>query len=143
MAPRDIDRLQAELEELFADLWQVPRFARSHRGFRPAADCYRTADALTVVLELSGVDPAMLAVVAVERALVVSGTRERPRVDGQVFQQMELEYGPFRREIALAEDVDVDGAEASYEHGMLTVRLPVAHPQPRRDQVAIVVRRVG
>lgn len=143
VAPRDIDRLQAEIDELFADLWQVPRFIGAHRGFRPAADCYRTADALTIVLELPGVDPASIQVVAVERSLVVAGTRERPRVDGQVFQQMELEYGAFRREIALGEDVDVGGAEASYEHGMLTVRLPLAQPQPRHEHVAIIVRRTG
>lgn len=143
MAPRDIDRLQAEIEELFADLWQVPRFIGAHRGFRPAADCYRTADALTIVLELPGVDPATIQVVAVEGALRVSGIRERPRVEGQVFQQMELEYGPYRREVALADDVDVDAAEASYEHGILTVRLPLTKPQPRREQVAIIVRRAG
>lgn len=143
MAPRDIDRLQAEIEELFADLWQVPRFIGAHRGFRPAADCYRTADALTIVLELPGVDPATIQVVAVEGALQVSGIRERPRVEGQVFQQMELEYGPYRREVALADDVDVDAAEASYEHGILTVRLPLTKPQPRREQVAIIVRRAG
>ena len=143
MVPRDIDRLQAEIEELFADLWQVPRFAGTRRSFRPAADCYRTSDALTIVLELPGVDPASIQVVAVERALVVAGTRERPRVAGQVFQQMEIEYGPFRREIALAEDVDVDEAEASYEHGVLTVQLPLAQRQPRREHVAIVVRRSG
>ena len=143
MAPRDIDRLQAEIEELFADLWQVPRFAGTRRSFRPAADCYRTPDALTIVLELPGVDPASIQVVAVERALIVAGTRERPRVAGQVFHQLELEYGPFRREIALAEDVDADAAEASYEHGLLTVQLPLARRQPRQEQVAIVVRRSG
>ena len=121
----------------------MPRFVGAHRGFRPAADCYRPAEALTIVLERPGVDPASIQVVAGERALVMAGTRERPRVDGQVFQQMELEYGPFRREISLGEDIDVDGAEASYEHGMLTVRLPLAQRKPRREHVAIVVRRIG
>ena len=42
--PRDIDQLQREIQELFSDLWQVPRFAGTRRGFRPQADCYRTDD---------------------------------------------------------------------------------------------------
>jgi len=44
MARRDIDRLQGEIEELFADLWQVPRFAGMRHGFRPAVDCFVTED---------------------------------------------------------------------------------------------------
>src|SRR2546421_11799621 len=41
---RDIDYLQGEIQELFADLWQVPRFAGLRRGFRPQSDCFRTED---------------------------------------------------------------------------------------------------
>ena len=141
VTPRDIDRLQAEIHELFADLWQVPRFVGAHRGFRPAADCYRTPDALTIVLELPGIEPASIKVTAVEHSIVVAGIRERPRVADQVFQQMELEYGHFRREIALGEDVGVEGAEASYEHGMLTVRLPLSQRPVRQEHVEIAVRR--
>ena len=44
MARRDIDRLQGEIEELFADLWQVPRFTGMRRGFRPAVDCFHTTE---------------------------------------------------------------------------------------------------
>ena len=41
--PRDpIDRLRVEMEELFNDLWQVPRFTRRQGGFRPQIDCYST-----------------------------------------------------------------------------------------------------
>ncbi|HVM68450.1 MAG TPA: Hsp20/alpha crystallin family protein [Gaiellaceae bacterium] len=104
MARRDIDRLQGEIEELFADLWQVPRFSGLRRGFRPAADCFHTDEPhqLTVVLELAGVDPESLEVTVAERALTVAGTRARPRVDGQVYQQMEIEYGAFSRTVRSA-----------------------------------------
>jgi len=44
MARRDIDRLQEEIEELFADLWQVPRFSGLRHGFRPNVDCFHTDD---------------------------------------------------------------------------------------------------
>ncbi len=143
MARRDIDRLQGEIEELFADLWQVPRFSGLRHGFRPAADCFHTDDPhrLTIVLELAGVDPESVAVVVEERELTISGERRRPRVAGQVYQQMEIEYGRFARTIQLVEDVDVAAASADYEHGLLTVTLPIAERPPRPEPVLIAVER--
>ena len=38
---------------------------------------------------------------------------------------MEIEYGPFQRQVRLAEDVDPERARARYEHGILTIELPV------------------
>ena len=144
MAKRDIDRLQGEIEELFADLWQVPRFAGLRHGFRPSVDCFHTADPhqLTVVVELPGVDPESVEVAVEERSLTISGERVRPRIEGQVYQQMELEYGAFTRSIQLAEDVDVGASNASYERGLLTITLPISERPPRPQAVAIIVRRI-
>lgn len=145
MARRDIDRLQGEIEELFADLWQVPRFSGLRHGFRPAVDCFHTDEPhqLTIVVELAGVDPESVAVGIEERALTISGERRRPRVDGQVYQQMEIEYGAFSRTINLLEDVDGSAAGASFERGLLTVTLPIADRPQRPERVAIVVVRSG
>ena len=123
MTRRDID----ELEALFADLWQGPRFA-ARRSFRPNVDSYHTDDPheLTVVVELPGVDPDSIAVVAGERMLVVAGERPRPVASGRVYQQMEIEYGPFQRQVHLPEDVDPDQAHAEYQRGILRITLPVA-----------------
>jgi HSP20 family protein len=138
------DKLQEEIEELFADLWQVPRFAGLHRGLRPNVDSYHTDDPheLTVVVELPGVDPAALSVVAHERTLVISGERTRPSVQGAVYQQMEVEYGPFRRQIRLSEDIDPKRASARYDRGVLTVTLPIAEkPTPVVERYTITVSR--
>jgi HSP20 family protein len=144
MPRRDVDRLQEEIEELFADLWQVPRFAGVRRGFRPNVDCFHTDDphALTVVVELPGVDPASVRVVAGERVLVVAGERQRPQVAGRVYQQMEIEYGPFQRQVRLAENVDPEHAQATFEHGVLTVRLPVVETSPPAGRYRITVERL-
>jgi HSP20 family protein len=125
------DRLE-EIEELFADLWQVPRFAGLHRGFRPNVDSFHTDDPheLTVVVELPGVEPGSLTIQVSERLLVVAGERVRPKVEGLVYQQMEIEYGPFQRQVRLSEDVDPTRTSARYEHGVLTVSLPVAERRP-------------
>jgi HSP20 family protein len=144
MARRDADRLQEEIEELFTDLWQVPRFAARH-GFRPAVDCFVTDEPhqLNVVVELAGVDPESIEIGVAERALTISGERPRPRVGGQVYQQAEIEYGHFERRIPLGHEVAVASASAVYEAGMLRITLPIAKRAPRGRAVAIVVRRVG
>jgi HSP20 family protein len=127
MTRRDIDKLHDEIEELFADLWQVPRFSGLRTGWRPNVDSYHTDDPhqLTVVIELPGVDPDSISIVVGERALAVSGDRPRPKVEGRVYQQMEIEYGPFRRLVRLPEDVDPEQANAQFERGIVTVTLPV------------------
>ena|SRR5919201_1427278 len=138
---RDIDDLQGEIQELFADLWQVPRFSGLRRGFRPQCDCFRTDDpaALHVVFELAGVDPDSLEVVASGRTLVVAGVRERASAAGARYRQMEIEYGRFERRIELGENVDAEQATAAYERGMLRIVFPVATRAPR----AKVSIRVG
>jgi HSP20 family molecular chaperone IbpA len=144
----DIDRLHDEIKELVDDLWQVPRFVAGRRsGFRPNVDCIRSDDppALHVIVELPGVDPKSIRVVAADRVLVVAGERLRPGLIGR-YQQMELEYGPFQRRISLAEPVDTATATARYEKGILTVELPIAarapeaEPEPEPQRVTIVIR---
>jgi len=141
VAPRDVDKLQAEIEELFADLWQVPRFAGLRKGFRPNVDSYQTEEPheLTVVIELPGIDPTSLELVVGERALLIAGERRRPKVEGRVYQQMEIEYGPFRRQIRLPVDVDPGAAHARYEHGIVTITLPVAEQAPPKPRGRIAV----
>jgi HSP20 family protein len=140
---RDIDRLQNELEELFAELWQVPAFSGLRRGFRPDVDCFLTPDPpeLTVVVAVPGVDPEEFALAAASRSLVVTGVRRRPRVPGTHYQLMEIEYGSFERQIRLPVDVDVDGATATYARGLLTIVLPVTQRPLGPVRVPIKVRQ--
>jgi HSP20 family protein len=142
MARRDVDKLQEEIEELFADLWQVPRFSGIRHGFRPNVDCFHTdgPHALTVLVELPGVDPASVQIVAGERVLLISGERKRPKVPGRVYQQMEIESGPFQRQVRLVEDVDPERAHATFDNGVLTIELPVVE-HPRTGRIVITVER--
>src|SRR6266545_2527290 len=108
---RDIDRLN-ELEELFTDLWQVPRFAAGmRRGYRPQIDVSRSDD------------PSAL------------------KIDGEVWYRSEIEYGPFERQLELAEDVDAKNTTATYERGLLRIVLPLAARAPKAARVPIEVRR--
>jgi HSP20 family protein len=142
---RDFEHAAEEIEQLFADLWQVFPFSRSlRRGYRPQVDVYRSEDppTLTVQIELPGVDPDDVRLVASSQALLIAGERRRPKDCGH-YQQLEIDYGPFQRQITLAEDVDPEGSNATYERGILTVRLPVAPRPAPRESVSIVVRRVS
>ena len=139
---RDLEHAADEIEQLFADLWQVFPFSRGlRRGFRPQMDVFRSDDppTLTVHIELPGIDPEDVKLVVSAQALLVAGERRRPKEGGH-FQQMEIDYGPFQRQITLAEDVDPEQATATYERGMLTVRLPIAPRPTPRESVSITVR---
>lgn len=140
---RNFGDLQGEVQELFADMWQVPGFTGMRRGYRPQGDCFRTDDppALNVVLELPGADPASIVVLVAGRSFTVSGVRERPMLPGARYQQMEIEYGPFQRRIDLGEDVDADRATAAYERGLLRIVLPLATRARTQTQITIEVRR--
>jgi HSP20 family protein len=140
---REPERLKHEIDELIAELWQVPRFTGRRGAIRPHVDCYSTSEPpeLTVIVELPGVDPDEVQIVATGRTLLVAGQRQRPRSEGRVYQQMEIDYGPFERELSLADDVDTAGARATYSQGLLTIVLPLAkRPRPRGVRVPIEVR---
>ena len=61
-------------------------------------------------------------------------------MDGQVYQQAEIEYGRFERRIPLEQVIDAAAATAAYEAGMLRVTLPVADRAPSGSAVVLVVR---
>jgi HSP20 family protein len=139
---RDFEHAAEEIEQLFADLWQVFPFSRSlRRGYRPQVDVYRSDDppTLTVQVELPGVDPEDVQLIASPQALLIAGERRRPKDCGH-YQQLEIDYGPFQRSITLAEDIDPEAATATYERGILTIRLPVAPRPAQRESVSISVR---
>jgi HSP20 family protein len=110
------------------ELWEVARFSGPRRGFQPQCDCYRTDDppAVHLLLELPGVDPDDVRIVAAGTALVVSGVRERPHPAGARYHQIEIEYGPFERRIELSEEVDVDAVTVNYEAGILQLEVPLS-----------------
>ena len=129
-----------QLEELFSELWQLPGFG-TRRGYRPQVDCYRSDEppAVTVVVDLPGVEPDDVEITVTERTVNIVGERRRPKRGARVsYRQMELEYGPFQRRVSLAEDVDPDRAEAHYERGQLTIVMPLAR-KPCAGRIMIVL----
>src|ERR671925_334411 len=77
--------LRDEIDDLFADLWQVSRIGGLRRGFRPPLDCFRTddPDTFTVVVDIAGIDPEAVNVTTADRSLVISGERRRDEGGGR------------------------------------------------------------
>ena len=135
--------LRDEIDELFGDLWQLSRLSGRRRAFRPPVDSFRSDDppVFTVVVELAGVDPDRVSVSAAQGALVISGERRREPCEGRVYQQIEIEHGPFQRVVRLPEDVDLSQADARYERGLLTIAMPIATREELLQPVPIEIRR--
>jgi len=139
--PKRRETLPDEIEELFVELWQLPGFVSQRNRYRPQVDCYRTDDppAVTVVVDLAGVEPDDVDITVSERTVTIVGQRCRPQLAGRVsYRQMEIEYGRFQRRVALAEDVDPEEATAHYERGLLTIVMPLAQ-KPRAGRIVIVL----
>jgi HSP20 family protein len=135
--------MHEELEVMLNELWNGPRFSGARPAFRPLIDIVRTERPaeLRVAADLAGVDPSTIRVVVHARALLIAGRRLPMHPKGRLrYHQLEIQYGPFERRLALPENVDPDGARASYDRGMLTIRLPIAATPTRNERVSIEIR---
>jgi HSP20 family protein len=133
----NFERMRREMDELFGDVLDRGLSPRRRGGFSPAVDVYYASDPPRAVVraDLAGIDPNEVQREIRGRELVLSGHREKdpPARDDRVYQQVEIEHGPFRRVVALGADVDADAADASYEDGILTVELPLTRPSSARS----------
>lgn len=85
-----------------------------------------------VKAEIPGVDITTVGLEVSGRELVITGERPVQETEGRVYQQVEIEAGPFRRVVELGADVVAERARASYEDGVLRVELPLAGQIARR-----------
>jgi HSP20 family protein len=144
MPERDLfanfERMRREMDELFGDVFERTGLSRRRTGFSPAVDVAYVSDPprAIVTAELAGVDLDGLELEVQGRTLILAGNRggQRPQ-EGDVYQQVEIERGPFRRTVELGADVQAEQARARYEDGMLTVELPLAAPRSQRRAVPI------
>ena len=108
-------------------------------GFSPAVDVFYADDPPRAVVhaELAGIDAGDLGLEIQGRALTLTGHRREADAEGRVYQQLEIEHGPFRRTIELGAEVVAEQARATYQDGILRVELPLADPQAHTRNVPI------
>lgn len=126
----NFERMWREMDELMGDPFaeQWPRAQRAQSGFQPRVDVYYCGDEPRAIVkaELAGVELDSISLEVSGRELVITGERPVQETEGRVYQQVEIEAGPFRRVVELGTDVVAERARASYEDGILRVELPLA-----------------
>ena len=127
------------MDELFGEVFERGRGLRG-RGFSPRVDVYYTDNPprAVVKVDLAAVDPADVALEIRGRQLMIAGERRPTEAGGRLYQQIEIEHGPFKRVVELGADVVADQASASYTDGVLQVEIPLAAPDQsvRRVQIS-------
>lgn len=98
-----------------------------------AADVSEQEDRVVVALEAPGLVKEDIDVTVEDGRLIVTGTKhyESDRREGSM-RITERAFGSFRRVIPMPAKVTAEGAEAVYERGVLTLKIPKAAPPSAR-----------
>src|SRR5689334_19735612 len=123
---RELDRLTQQVFGNAAGTWT-----------RPTAmpmDAWRTGDTFVVAFDLPGVDPAAIDLDVERNVLTVKAERRPAQATENVEMQVaERPLGVFSRQLFLGDTLDADRIDASYEAGVLTLRIPIAErAKPRK-----------
>jgi len=113
--------------------------SRRSRGFTPNVDVYYCGDPQRAVVkvDLAGINLDEVGIEVSGRQLAIVGERHVQETEGRVYQQVEIESGPFRRVVELQVYVDAEQAKATYEDGVLRIDLPLRDPAETTRQVPI------
>jgi len=123
---RDVDRLMDQLSG---------QSARATRSF--PMDAFRRGDRFIVLLDLPGLDPGAIDLTVDRNVLTIKAERQAAREQGDELLVAERPQGTFSRQLLLGDTLDPERLEANYEHGVLTITIPVAEQaKPRRIEVS-------
>lgn len=125
----NFERMRREMDELFGSVWggSGPLSRRPQTGFSPRVDVYYCGEPAKAIVkvDLAGVSLDSIGLEVVGRDLVISGERPIQETEGRVYQQVEIQAGPFRRVVELSADPVAEEARATYDDGILRVELPL------------------
>jgi HSP20 family protein len=127
----------------FRELQQWTRQVLGQQGtwIRPVVmsmDAYRQGEQFIVQFDLPGVDPASIDI-GVERNVLTAKAERKPTItrEGLEVQVAERPSGVFSRQLFLGEALDTEHIEASYDAGVLTLRIPIVEQaKPRKIDIS-------
>ena len=125
--------LRREIDRLFEDT-----FAREGGSFTPAVDIKENEQEITLDVELPGLKPENVEVIAENGVLTIRGEKRSERKEGEDnrYQIVERTYGTFVRTFQLPQGVNEDLIKGEFEHGVLSISIPkAALPQPKRIHI--------
>ncbi|POX41311.1 heat-shock protein Hsp20 [Streptomyces sp. Ru73] len=122
---REFDRLTQQL------------FGTTTRPATLQMDAYRADDTFVVHFDLPGVDPESIALDVERNVLTVRAERRSPAPENAELIAAERTTGTFSRQLFLGDSLDTERIDASYDNGVLTLRIPVAEQaKPRRIEIS-------
>ncbi|MFL5480814.1 MAG: Hsp20/alpha crystallin family protein [Gemmatimonadaceae bacterium] len=125
--------LRREIDRLFEDT-----FGREGGSFTPAVDIKENEKEISLDVELPGLKPENVEVIAENGVLTIRGEKRSERKEGEDdrYQIVERTYGTFVRTFQLPQGVNEDLIKGEFEHGILSISIPkAALPQPKRIQI--------
>jgi HSP20 family protein len=136
---RELPTLQSEMNRLFSSFFDPAAGGSSVPRFVPAMDLVETQDAYVLKSDLPGTPEQDVHVEVEGDVLTISGERkaeQRDEKNGQL--RIERSYGSFRRAVTLPDGIDPEQVKATFEHGVLEVRIPKpAERTPHKVQIAV------
>jgi HSP20 family molecular chaperone IbpA len=106
------------------------------RSFVPSTDIFETNEALTVIMEMPGVEKANVSIALENNSLRVEGKIDFSKYQGMEPVYTEYNIGHYARGFTLSGQIDRDGIKAQLDDGVLTLTLPkVKEAMPRRIAV--------
>ena len=133
---RDITTLRDEMNRLFSRT--VGDGVSSGSAWTPAVDIFDTEKAIVLRAELPGLTPEDIDIEVDDNVLTLKGERrfEETVQEGRYYR-LERAYGHFQRNVTLPQGVKADEISASFDNGVLSVRVPKADEvRPRKIAVA-------
>jgi HSP20 family protein len=138
---RELNTIQSEMNRLF-DTFFAPAGtpgSSAPRRWVPAMDLVETDDHFVLRADLPGLSEADVKIEVADNVLSVSGERRyehEAKKDG--FYRLERGSGAFARSLTLPEGIDEESIEASFDKGVLEVRIPKpVERKPRRVEIAV------
>lgn len=127
--------------ESFDDMEKMMDWPVAGNSFTPAIDVYEDKDDVVVEAPLAGIDPAKVDVAIENGVLTIKGENEKKsEVEDKNYYRKEIRSGSFYRAVSLPAKVDGDKAEATYDKGVLMIRIPKA-PEVKPKTIAINVKK--
>jgi HSP20 family protein len=122
---REVDRVAEQVDQVF----------RRGSSVMPM-DAVRHGDRVFVNFDLPGVDPDSIDLTVERDVLTVTASRRFEKAEGDEVLANERQQGTFTRRVLLGESLDTSELEAAYDHGVLSITIPVAEQaQPRKIAV--------
>lgn len=111
--------------------------AMSSRVWSPAVDVLETDDSLVLRAELPGLKREDVQITLESNTLTLKGERRFERKEDESFLRIETTYGAFSRSFTLPSNIRGDETRASFQDGILEIRIPKAEEaRPRHIEIA-------